>query len=438
MRMTRALACTALLTLLSSPSFAQEIIDITVGENVVVEDMNHHAETAGPDPSHQAAALPAGANLLASGADSTAIAHVTANDHQAAIATAKVGVKFDFLLPEGKTWEEVKDQPMWVTLKLDYDLTASFTPQTGSANAGLAIRPLAGGGPWYEFVGHSATGTPGSEDENEIALRFETTPQALGDTIELEAYAQAHATPGSGPNDSTASVTVHSITFDFVPKKSFTARLESKLFIGDIGWLDCGNPNFINPADYLPGAFQARRAAYQAFCQATSLGEDPPNGDIHNPLDARIRAGVGIDWTCEAGRSTPLEANITAIATEGGWEGPVKGVVNATAIRNNLVQSGTFGYVASGHPHPLVETAFQAFRLRNQPDIWQRITGSVSCDTNASGHPTAVLSTNIMRSPFPSHRLWWKRDANSAPRLLFDQGQGLFSQLWSLPAVPAP
>jgi len=431
-----ALGAAAAIASLSSSAWAQELYPVTIGQNQLLEVMNHQDHTTGPDSGNGSAAL--AADLTASSVGNTATAHVRAIDDEAAVASAKVGVKFDLLLPQGVSWDEVKDEPVWVTLELDYALDSSYAPQSGSANAGLAIRPLTSG-PWHDFVGFAANGA-GTSGGPGLAIRFQTTPQKLGDTIELEAMAQAHASATNGPNEATASVTLRSVLFDFVPKKSFSVRFESKLYINDIGWFDCGNPNFINPADYTLSKYMARRAAYQSFCMLTSLGEEPPNGDLIEPLDARIRAGVDVRFTCEAGRAMPIDSDITSLPTGSGWEGGiVKGISNPTATRNDLTTNGTFAYVASGHPHPIIEPSFQVFKQRANTDIWHRVSGTVTCGSDAAGYPTASVDTRLTRTWFPSHRVFFRtpRDAPSFS-IIFDQPQRLFSDLWRLPPIAAP
>lgn len=220
---------------------------------------------------------------------------------------------------------------------------------------------------------------------------------------------------------------------------TFSVRYEDKLFINTIPLASCGARAVLGPVTTLDAL-----AAYLTFCKATSLGENPPTPAIVAPLDARIRGGADVTWKCQAGNPAPvLLGAVNPLATAGGNEGPVflgiLGVVNPTTARNNILANGTFGYVVSGHPNPLVEPAFQAQRLRANTDIWDKVTGAIICGTDARGLPTSVVTTTLRYTLFPSHKLWFRTPvSNPTTALMFNLPQGAFSNLWFLPPVPAP
>ncbi len=220
---------------------------------------------------------------------------------------------------------------------------------------------------------------------------------------------------------------------------TFSIRFENKLFISTIPPAACGAAAVLGP-----GAGRVRTAAFMTFCQATSLAENPPTPAIVAPLDARIRGGIDVQWQCQVGNPIPVgQGNMARLATAGGNEGPpalgIKGVVNPIATRNNILANGSFGYVLSGRPNAVVEPAFQLFRARATTDIWNRVTGVISCGVDTRGLPTATVNTTLLATLFPSHKLWYRTPmAAPAPILLFNMAQGAFSNLWFLPPVPAP
>ncbi len=218
---------------------------------------------------------------------------------------------------------------------------------------------------------------------------------------------------------------------------TFTVRMEDKMFINTVPLAAC------NPAGLSAVWTPAGLAAYLAFCKATSLGENPPTPNIVAPLDARIRAGVDLRWQCTAGNPAPFGGFMVRLATAGGTEGPaflgIKGIVNPIAIRNNINLNGTYGYVSSGFPNPIVEPGFQVHKIRLRSDIWDKISGSITCGTDNRGLPTSRLSYKLLKSAFPSTKLWIRTPMTAPTSVLrLNVAQGTFDNLWALPAIPAP
>ena len=223
---------------------------------------------------------------------------------------------------------------------------------------------------------------------------------------------------------------------------TFQPKYESKLYINNIPIIDCG-PSAVRVVGGGAGpATRAKRAAFVVFCRATSLGENPPNGAIVNPLDARIRGEVQLSFRCQVGNPLPLApTSVTAGPTAGGPEGPgIVGVVNPPTTRNNLAANGGWGFVLSGHPNRLVEPAFQFFRARANPDIWHKFRATVTCGVDARGLPTATINRTMIRTWFPSHKVWFYAGPATAPpgALVNNRAQRSFGDLWFLPVVPAP
>ena len=187
------------------------------------------------------------------------------------------------------------------------------------------------------------------------------------------------------------------------------------------------------------GFDQAKQAAFFAFCRATSLGENPPSDANVAPLDARILSIGSGTWQCRAGQAAPFAGRFAGGGSVGGPEGAFVGIANAPAVRDQINANGSFGLVSSGHPNPFLEPAFQAFRPRARADIWNKLTAQITCGVDNRGMPTASLALTATFTRFPSHKIWRRAPANAAaPLLLFNRAQGSFSNLWWLPAVPAP
>jgi hypothetical protein len=221
---------------------------------------------------------------------------------------------------------------------------------------------------------------------------------------------------------------------------TFNRQVRTKMFIANIPLNMCDPVGVLGPPTG-PG-WLARSAAFIAFCKATSLGENPPNGEIYSPLDARNLAIVSFRWQCQVGSSIPVNlGQVTPVGAFPGMEGPFTGVANPIATANQILADGSWRFVASGHPSPFVEPAFQAQRIRFRTDIWHRASGSMSCGVDGRGNPTSTMNFMLSTTHFPSHRSYLY-DSNVNPaafqRIVHNKAQGLFSNLWYLPPVGAP
>lgn len=213
---------------------------------------------------------------------------------------------------------------------------------------------------------------------------------------------------------------------------NFSVKLSTKLFINNIAIPgQCG-------AGAVLGVFGAPRLpAYLAFCAATSLGENPPTDANVAPLDARILGVATLRWTCVANNPVPQNVAIAGGGSVGGMEGP--GLVGIAHPMRVAARGAAFGMVTSGRPNPLAEPAFQFFRPRLRPDIWNKLSGAITCGTDAQGRPTSNYNLNLLRTRFPSHKVWTRTPAGVGPAVLrFNAAQGNLSSLWFLPPIPPP
>jgi len=238
------------------------------------------------------------------------------------------------------------------------------------------------------------------------------------------------------------------------PTLTWTVRLESKLFIAPIPPANCATSGFTVlklPAGPLNPLQQASLGAFYTFCLATSVAtsDTAATGAIVVPLDARIRGGADVRFSCTAGTAVPVAPEgLTALQLANGNEGPgglLQGVANPTALRDNLLASGNYGWVVSGHPNPKVEPSFAVFIgaiARPAVDIWNHFSGTITCGVDSRGLPMFTNTGSLVQTSFPSHRVWQSippvpAAAPVAPPIVYVP-QGSFAGLWSLPAVPAP
>lgn|GEM_PF-6326766 len=221
---------------------------------------------------------------------------------------------------------------------------------------------------------------------------------------------------------------------------TFNRQIRTKMFINNIPLNMCDPVGVLG----LPTGptWLARSAAYVALCKRTSLGENPPNGENVSPLDARTLSIVSFRWQCQTGTSVPVNlGQVIPVGSFAGPEGPFTGVVNPIDTANQILANGTWGFVSSGHPSPFVEPAFQAMRIRFRTNIWHRAAGSMSCGVDGRGNPTTTMNFRLSATHFPSHRSYLYDSAVEPPafqRVVHNKTQGLFSNLWYLPAVGSP
>jgi hypothetical protein len=221
---------------------------------------------------------------------------------------------------------------------------------------------------------------------------------------------------------------------------TYSRQIRTKMFIANFPASACDPVGVLG----LPTGPQwlAKAAAYMALCRRINLGEDPPNGEPVSPLDARNLSIVSFGWQCQVGTPIPVNSgNIIPVATFAGPEGFFTGVVNPIATRNEILTNGNWGFVASGHPNPIPELAFQAIAIRFNRDIWHRAAGTISCNVDSQGNPTSSMNFRLSVTHFPSHRSYIYDTSSGPPtfqRVAHNKTQGYMSNLWFLPPVGSP
>jgi hypothetical protein len=206
------------------------------------------------------------------------------------------------------------------------------------------------------------------------------------------------------------------------PRRATTFIVESKSFIAPI------------PANMI-GSFGNffQDTALQAFAATTNAGfsENPTTG-AKSAKQFRVWGHVELDVVCNG--STVQSIQLLNPATDVGFEGPLKGEIDP--IKSSAAGK-SFSYQVSGRPNILAEPSFQAVHSRTNRTIWYRVNGHVSCDASAAAFLTidSVPNTN-----FPSVRVFATRVSGGviAPEgKVYEEIQGKFIELWSLPPVPA-
>ncbi|MFO0633994.1 MAG: hypothetical protein U0168_14190 [Nannocystaceae bacterium] len=234
---------------------------------------------------------------------------------------------------------------------------------------------------------------------------------------------------------------------------TFVHQVRTKMFIDEVKPIPeaCNVEAIIGPAPEPTApaeaheAWGARVAAYTAFCWSTNktIFDQPADGGLRTPLDARIFANVGVAFTCEPGRDKPTWSRVSEIGRAGGTELAVfQGIANPIDIADDLTHSGRYAFVSSGKPSPKLELAFDLHRYRKNTEIWHRWAGSVACITDPAGNPGARARGGFTRTTaFPSHRAYlWATDKQGRDRelgVLQTIAQREFSNLWFLPSKPA-
>jgi hypothetical protein len=179
-----------------------------------------------------------------------------------------------------------------------------------------------------------------------------------------------------------------------------------------------------------------------ALAGATNLAfsENPPDG-AQSSGQFRVWANVKVEVTCSGNSVT--STRIVDHRTDVGFEGPLKGELDAIQSRSSLVGSGEvgrnlalFSFQASGRPHILAEPAFLLIKNRTNRTIWYRVSGQVSCNASAE----AFLQINTVNNTnFPSLRVWASRASGGVTlpeSLIYQEAQGLFTELWFLANLP--
>lgn len=150
----------------------------------------------------------------------TAETALSASPGQAGEAKAYIGtsINWDY---HGLNPVQANQIPVRLTVDYEYTISANWTPQTGSSNAGVGLLGFDNG--WYNFFGY-ATGSTGTLNEHIVKTYTQdvvgnplTVASFVGNPqLAFEVYSWAHSDISS-INTSSAQIVLHSITVDTTP-----------------------------------------------------------------------------------------------------------------------------------------------------------------------------------------------------------------------------
>jgi hypothetical protein len=216
-------------------------VTVTVGVDQVVTSMDYGEAWFEDDPGN---VLPWPQSRTATAGDNVAQVALDATSGEAGVAKAAVGIliEWDF---GNRSYDEVMQWPVRVTVDCSYEISAYWVLDTGSANATVDLPFIPNG--LYDAIGYE-TGAAGSRQKT-VTYTFDTTIEELNDRdgiIAAGVYCQAHAAQdfsvnsafaagGDGRvgivspnvllvNSSAARVTVHSIAIRFLRLQSIRLR----------------------------------------------------------------------------------------------------------------------------------------------------------------------------------------------------------------------
>ena len=187
---------------------AQDTVTVTVGQDTVFTDFNYHDAWFVENPIY-----PPPSEIETAAEGNWAHVSLTAYPGEAAHAEAHVGIQFEWDLGE-YTWEQVQEWPVVLTVDLSYTIAAYWAEWEGSANAYVFFPHFEEY--HYDSIGFEV-GTTGTHSAS-LTKSYETTVGGLQQTIYFHVYSQVHKTPHVAPaHHSSAEVTVHSMSLDFMP-----------------------------------------------------------------------------------------------------------------------------------------------------------------------------------------------------------------------------
>jgi hypothetical protein len=211
-----------------------------------------------------------------------------------------------------------------------------------------------------------------------------------------------------------------SVESEAVVTKTHRVLVEAKQFVAAVTPATRGS--FVNPI-----------SNFLLETMRLGLPHDNPPSAASNVGTFRIFSGLDIQVTCTG--TTLTNGRLLNVASAGGFEGPFPGIVDPLLRR--VQPDGRFKFLAGGRPAAVVEPTFQAVAFRNTNTIWYRVNGRVLCDSRSNA--SVVLDAPLERT-FPSLRVWATQVTAAGNRgtetLLINLGQGLMTDLWSLPPKP--
>ena len=207
-RINHIILCSAIVCILLfiNPVSAEDFI-VKIGENKTFTEFNNHFTEFSNDPNN---ILPWPDVREKYSENNTARVSLAAAPNQAGCAEAETGVDFTWDL-NGKSWEQVKNTPIRVTVVYSYEIQADWVDGYGSSDAQI-FRSLNG---TDVKIGYSQGG-PGTIS-NVVQEIYEITPDQLGDRFLFLVYCHAHNDiNGTAPaHTSHAQVVVDSIKIEF-------------------------------------------------------------------------------------------------------------------------------------------------------------------------------------------------------------------------------
>jgi len=207
--------------------------------------------------------------------------------------------------------------------------------------------------------------------------------------------------------------------------------IQTKGFINVIYKEDVGTltGTLLNPA-------WKKNLALKDLAVATNamFSEDPQDGTQASG-HYRLWAQMGLHVKCDGSTVT---MRMTDHETDAGYEGPLK--AGFEPLATSVTPDGRFYFLARGWPHWAAAPAFNAVEWRTRTTIWYTVEGVVTC--NNGDATIQVPDSSVVTTAFPSFRLWTSKSTNGqtvySEQKIIDRPQGTFSELWNLPAAPAP
>jgi hypothetical protein len=180
------------------------------------------------------------------------------------------------------------------------------------------------------------------------------------------------------------------------------------------------------------------RKSFVAFCRNSSSDKNhiPMYPSFTKPPNARITAQYEVEFKCELNCPTPIEATISTPKVVGGKEAFVHGVPFPSKIENTITTNGQSIVILGGHPHKFAEPALIFYKKRTETNVWIKSTAQIHCHPDESGFPSPTLQLSFDSTDFPTQKVWV--NYNNKVDLVWQKQKGLFSELWTLPAIPNP
>jgi len=224
-------AVVLVVTFAVAPAYAQEPLQLVVGQTTTFTECNHHETFFLNDAASTLAPWPVSRD--AQSEDGYAAVALAAKPGEAGQAFAGLGVQCELVLG-AYTLQEALSWPVIVTFELTYELSAFWQANSGSASAGIGFPGLRDGS--FDIIGFPTgeSGSRGTAVKAVFSAGADNKPLTVSallasanDTATAAAsvmvFCQAATLAGSNAvNNATAAVMVHSITIEFLPRSLVT------------------------------------------------------------------------------------------------------------------------------------------------------------------------------------------------------------------------